>query len=270
MIVFPQCKINLGLQILEKREDGFHNIETIFYPINWRDVVEIIPSTTTGRFSSSGIKVDGNETSNLCLKAYHLLKKDFPLLLECNIHLHKNIPIGAGLGGGSSDASAVLSLLNSMFNLGISLSQLETYAAILGSDCPFFIHSTPMLAKGKGEILSPINLALSHYSILLINPGIHINTGWAFSQLNLKNKKTDSLEDIINQPIDTWQKALMNDFELPIFESYPAIKEIKQQLIDAGALYAAMSGSGSSVFGIFEKKIELKEKLPSSYVLHWS
>ncbi len=269
MVVFPHCKINLGLRILDKRADGFHNIETIFYPIHWYDVVEIIPSNSAVNFTSSGIVIDGNSSSNLCLKAYDLLKKDFPSLPGCNIHLHKNIPIGAGLGGGSSDGSAVLSLLNEMFHLNISVAKLEAYASQLGSDCPFFLHKKPMLARGRGELLSPITVDLSTYAIVVINPQIHINTGWAFSQLQPANTNDSSLTEIINSPISTWQHLLKNDFEPAIFKAHPAIEALKQQLIDEGALYAAMSGSGSSVFGIFEKKIELSKKLPISYVLQW-
>ena len=269
MVVFPHCKINLGLRVLNKRPDGFHNIETIFYPIHWQDVVEIIPSNSNINFTSSGISIDGNPTANLCLKAFDLLKVDFPALPSCNIHLHKNIPIGAGLGGGSSDGSAVLSLLNEMFDLNISISRLEEYAVQLGSDCPFFLHKKPMLAQGRGELLSPIELSLAEYAIVVINPLIHINTGWAFSQLQLNNKNAYSLTEIITNPIASWQNLLKNDFEPAIFNAHPAIETLKQQLIDEGALYASMSGSGSSVFGIFEKKIEFAKKLPFTYVLHW-
>lgn len=269
MVIFPQCKINLGLQIKEKRKDGFHNIETIFYPINWKDIVEIIPSKTEGNFSASGIEIDGNATSNLCLKAYQLLKKDFPSLPECDIHLHKNIPIGAGLGGGSSDASSVLILLNTMFQLGLSNKQLEIYAGTLGSDCPFFIHHKPMLATGRGEILSAVDISLDGYSILLINPVVHINTGWAFSKLSSQKTTTNSISEIITLPIEEWQEKLMNDFEAPIFKAYPEIETIKKTLISAGAIYCAMSGSGSTVYGIFNNKIDLKGKFPGSYLLHW-
>ena len=270
MVIFPQCKINLGLRIVGKRADGFHNIETIFYPIKWNDVVEIIPSNATGKFSTSGIEIDGKSSSNLCLKAYHLLKQDFPRLPECDIHLHKNIPIGAGLGGGSADASAVLILLNQMFDLNIPIPQLEKYAATLGSDCPFFILNKPMLATGRGEILSPIEVSLEDYAIALINPSIPINTKWAFSTLVLEQKEDVSLNEIIELPIESWQDKLINDFEKPIFSAEPEICAIKEKLLSAGALYSSMSGSGSTVFGIFEKKIDLKEKFPDSYILHWA
>ena len=269
MVRFPGCKINLGLRVLAKRTDGFHDIETIFYPIKWNDVVEIIPSTSTSKFSTSGIEIDGNSSSNLCLKAYNLLKQDFPLLPNCDIHLHKNIPIGAGLGGGSADASSVLLMLNEMFELNISMSQLENHASLLGSDCPFFIHNKPMLATGRGEVLSPIDVSLENHAIVLINPGIAINTKWAFSTLVFQQHDDTSLGDMIKLPIESWQDKLKNDFEIPIFSAYPEIAAVKEKLLTAGALYSSMSGSGSTVFGIFKKKIDLQEKFPASYILHW-
>ena len=185
MIVFPNCKINLGLHILGKREDGFHNLETVFYPLLFRDALELIPATnntTEIEFTGSGLAVDGNVSDNLCVKAYYLLKKNFPQLPLVKIHLHKAIPMGAGLGGGSADAAFMLKLLNEKFNLNISTPQLLNYALELGSDCPFFIINKPCIATGRGEILEEIEVDLSAYKIVLINPGIHINTGWAFSQ----------------------------------------------------------------------------------------
>lgn len=185
MIVFPNCKINLGLHILRKRTDGFHDLETIFYPLPVTDALEVLPAATL-TFASSGIAVPGNEADNLCLKAFHLLLQDFPHIQPVNIHLHKHIPIGAGLGGGSADAAFMLQLLNQKFQLGLTTDALVAYAAQLGSDCPFFILNKPCFATGRGEVMEPVELDLSGYSFLLVHPGIHVNTGWAFRQLTPK------------------------------------------------------------------------------------
>ena len=277
MIVFPGCKINLGLQILNKREDGFHNLATVFYPLPLREALEVIRSNDWDNkepihFSLSGNMVDGPILDNLCVKAYYLLKKDFPELPAVKIHLHKVIPTGAGLGGGSADAAFTLKLLNEKFQLHLSQDQLVSYALQLGSDCPFFIIDQPCYATGRGEILEPINLSLSGYQLLLINPGIHINTGWAFSQLNAEKASHSTLvhknlKDILSQDPITWQRDLNNDFEQPVFLQYPEIKEIKEQLYQQGAIYASMSGSGSSVFGLFEKSPPASLLFPSHYFL---
>ncbi len=267
MLFFPNCKINLGLHILNKREDGFHNIETVFYPVHLKDALEIIPSANANNsieFSSSGLIVDGKEEDNICLKAYHFLKKDFAQLPIIKMHLHKAIPMGAGLGGGSADGAFTLQLLNKKFNLNISTPKLLNYAAQLGSDCPFFILNKPSFASGQGEILEEINLNLSAYEIVLINPQIHINTGWAFSQLTPTLSKK-SLKEIIKQPIEIWATELKNDFENPVFEKYPLIKNIKEELYQLGATYASMSGTGSTVFGIFEKEISLQSFIDKNY-----
>lgn len=252
MLSFPNCKINLGLHILGKRDDGFHNLETVFYPVPFKDALELIPSTNTGiEFTATGLAVDGNAADNLCVKAYHLLKKDFPEIPTIKIHLHKAIPLGAGLGGGSADAAFMLKLLNEKFKLNLSTDQLINYALQLGSDCPFFIINKPCLATGRGEMLEEIAVDLSAYKIVLINPGIHINTGWAFSNIT-PAQPARSIKEIIHQPVNTWKDELKNDFESAVFTAHPAIKEIKEALYTQGAVYAAMSGSGSTVFGIFE------------------
>lgn len=264
MIVFPNCKINLGLHILNKREDGFHNLETVFYPLPLKDALETIPaSDSETEFTGTGLAVDGNPADNLCVKAYHLLKKDFPQLPAIKIHLHKAIPMGAGLGGGSADAAFMLKMLNEKFKLHLTTSILIDYALQLGSDCPFFIINKLCFATGRGEKLEEINLDLSAYKIVLINPGIHINTGWAFSNISpaLPEK---SLKEIIQQPIHTWKEELKNDFETPVFAAHPAIKEIKEALYAQGAVYAAMSGSGSTVFGIFQQDPAGKTQLDTS------
>jgi 4-diphosphocytidyl-2-C-methyl-D-erythritol kinase len=251
MVFFPNCKINLGLKILRKREDGFHDLETAFYPLAVRDVLEIIRSEQL-EFTATGLPIPGDAEGNLCLKAYQLLKKDFPQLSPVHIYLHKHIPIGAGLGGGSSDGATTLRLLNASFHLQLPDEKLLDYAAQLGSDCPFFILNKPCLAGGRGEKLTPIGLDLQGYSFAIVHPGVHISTAWAFSQCR-PDAGGKPIETIIRQPADTWAAELINDFEKPILQSYPELKALKEQLYSQGALYASMTGSGSSFFGIFEK-----------------
>lgn len=249
MILFPNCKINLGLNITNKREDGYHNLETVFLPIPFTDVLEILPSDSF-EFTATGLLI--NTDDNLCSKAYNLLKQDFPNLPLVKMHLHKAIPLGAGLGGGSSDASFTLRLLNEKFNLNINTEKLIGYALQLGSDCPFFIINKPCIATGRGEILQPINIDLSNYKILIVNPGIHIDTKWAFSKITPKQPSV-SIKEIVSQPIETWKEQLQNDFEVPVFAEYPGIAKIKTNLYRQGAVYASLSGSGSTVYGIFKK-----------------
>jgi 4-diphosphocytidyl-2-C-methyl-D-erythritol kinase len=253
MVIFPHCKINLGLDILEKRSDGFHNIESVFYPIKMLDALEVVKSyddKTT--FVSSGKDIPSDGNSNLCLRAYNLLKCDFDIP-NVKIHLHKNIPIGAGLGGGSSDAAFTLKLLNEIFSLKISNEKLMEYAAKLGSDCAFFIQDKPMLASSRGEVLNSLSLDLKGYYLLLILPPIHISTAFAYSNVT-PYAPDKQISEIIKKPIEEWRIELKNDFESSIFEKFPSIKIIKQSLYDNGAVYASMSGSGSVVYGIFKKK----------------
>jgi 4-diphosphocytidyl-2-C-methyl-D-erythritol kinase len=251
MIQFPNCKINLGLSILAKRADGYHELETVFYPIAISDALEILPADNL-TLTQTGIAVPGDPAQNLCLKAYHLLKKDFPQLPEVKMHLQKNIPMGAGLGGGSSDGTSALIILNQMFSLGLNEHQLIDYASQLGSDCPFFVYNKACHATGRGEILNPIELDLSNYQFLLVHPGKHISTAWAFQQLT-PNTKSESIQSIIQKPITKWKDLLINDFEVPVFKAEPTLHSIKEQLYQLGAIYASMSGSGSSLFGIFPK-----------------
>jgi 4-diphosphocytidyl-2-C-methyl-D-erythritol kinase len=258
LIVFPNCKINLGLHILGKRNDGFHNLETVFYPLPFYDVLEIIQSLTTELFLS-GNKIEGDTENNLCIKAYHLLKRDIPQLPEVKIYLHKVIPSGAGLGGGSADGAFMLKLLNEKFHLQLSQQQLLNYALQLGSDCPFFIINKPCFAQQRGEILETVQLDLSAYKIVLVNPGIHVNTAWAFTQV--KFSEGNQIKNIIAKPVEQWKENLTNNFEMPVFEKYPAIKNIKEQLYSLGAVYASMSGSGSTVFGIFPKNIIINKEI---------
>lgn len=257
MLVFPNAKINLGLYVVEKRPDGFHNIETVFYPVPWIDALEAVPahgSTTT--LSSSGLAVDALPEKNLVMRAYQLLASRYNLP-NIDIYLHKVIPFGAGLGGGSADAAFMLSMLNDLFDLNIEQEQLAEYAASLGSDCAFFIYNRPMIASGRGEVLSPIEVNLSGHTIVLVKPAFGISTPEAFAGITPKQPATP-IADAINQPIERWKDILLNDFEPHLFEKYPQLAAIKQQLYDQGAIYAAMSGSGSTIFGIFSEEIDFK------------
>ncbi|MFT3680094.1 MAG: 4-(cytidine 5'-diphospho)-2-C-methyl-D-erythritol kinase [Ferruginibacter sp.] len=271
MLVFPNCKINIGLHILTKRADGFHNLETVFYPVPLKDALEIIHTKdqSTTVFSASGIEVQGKSEDNICLKAYRLLKKDFSQLPAVQIHLHKAIPVGAGLGGGSSDAAFTLSLLNTKFQLGLSQEQLIEYALQLGSDCPFFIKNEPCFASGRGEIFEPVSVSLAGYYLLLVNPGIHINTGWAFTELSkIKNElPAGNLKAVVELPVENWKDAVTNHFEAAIVTHYPVIAAIKDQLYNAGAVYTAMSGSGSTLYGLFKKEPS-SISFPEHYFTH--
>jgi len=254
MICFPTCKINLGLRITQKRADGFHALETVFFPISIKDALEIIiePETSAApiTFTSSGLAINGDPSDNLCFKAYEILKKDYPTIPNIKMHLHKTIPMGAGLGGGSSDGAFTLVALNQLFNLEIPEQALLDYALQLGSDCPFFIINTPAFAIGRGEILKPINLNLDGYSIVIVNPGIAISTKLAFSLITPKVPDTN-MEAIICEPVTSWKEKLINDFEQPIFNSFPELANIKETLYQKGAVYASMTGTGSTVYGIF-------------------
>ncbi len=267
MVSFPNGKINLGLRVTGKRSDGFHNIETVFYPIAVRDAVEIIPSYKLS-FASGGLTVDGPAENNLCLKAYKLLKADYPSLPEVDIFLYKHIPVGAGLGGGSADAVACLQLLNKIGELGLSADQLSVYALQLGSDCPFFLVNKPSLATGRGDELQEITFTISAYDLLIVNPGIHINTGWAFNSLQ-SFSPPGNLSDIVSRPASHWKDLLHNDFELPVFATHPEIGAIKESMYAHGAVYASMSGTGSTVYGLFEKNDKPDLQLPESYFVKW-
>ena len=271
MIVFPNSKINLGLNIVHKRNDGYHNLETIFYPLPLTDILEITEykqpeRTFTIPFSTSGLAIEGDSSTNLCLKAYKLLKKRFHQLPHIQMHLHKVIPSGAGLGGGSADAAFTLKLLNSKFDLGLTTAQLIKYALLLGSDCPFFIINKPCFGTGRGEQLEEIPIELSPYKFLIINPGIHVNTGRAFLNI-VPTQPQRSIKDIILGPVERWKDELFNDFEKTTFKQHPEIADIKDQLYVAGATYASMSGSGSTIYGIFPKQEKLQLSFPSHYFI---
>jgi len=265
MVSFPPSKINLGLSIFSKRPDGYHNLETVFYPVPWTDILEIVPSGKLS-FECSGNAIPGREEDNLCLKAYWLLKNDFNIG-PVRIYLHKIIPTGAGLGGGSSDASYTLRALNEIFKLGLTMTRLSEYASRLGSDCAFFCYDEAMFGTGRGEVLQKIEVDLTGKFLVLINPGIHVSTAQAFANV-VPRKSESSLLPFFHQPLSEWKSVLKNDFEESVFNSYPMVKKIKDDLYALGAAYSSMSGSGSSVFGIFENEIKLPS--PLSARSHWS
>jgi len=256
MITFPNAKINIGLYITEKRPDGFHNLESCFYPVGWCDVLEIMPAEKLS-FKSTGISIPGNPEANLCLKAYHLIKQDFNIP-PVMIHLHKVIPIGAGLGGGSADCAFAIKTLNDLFELHLTLERMENYARKLGSDCAFFIQNHPKYCVGKGDEFSEISLDLSNKFIVLVNPNIHISTAEAYSGVTPIKSEID-LRKILQKPVNQWVNLVKNEFENHLLPKYPTISNIKAQLYLHGAAYASMTGSGSTVFGIFEEEIDLKE-----------
>lgn len=303
MIAFPNAKINLGLYITEKRKDGYHNVATLFYPTSLKDSLEILPQSVTHqssdelpkavsekiqrpldglaqappayvegtakrvRFSHSGIPVSGAAADNLCIKAYQLLLGDFPDLPAIQMHLHKNIPLGAGMGGGSADATFTLQLLNELFSLELNHHQLNAYARQLGSDCAFFLLNKPALATGRGEILTPITLDLTGYHLVIVHPGIHVPTATAFSHIQPKYLGEDELMQLVSSPVPSWKDHLQNQFESTIFNAYPAIQQLKEKLYHFGAVYASMTGSGSTVYALFSEKADLsKWKLPASYL----
>lgn len=254
MVLFPNAKINIGLRITEKRSDGFHNLESCFYPVPLNDLLEIIPAASTS-FSNGGIAVPGNASNNLCMRAYDRLKQDFDLP-PIQLYLHKLIPIGAGLGGGSADAAFTLRLLNEQFQLGLSGHQLLNYARPLGSDCAFFIENRPMYCFEKGDQFEEIDLSLKGYTIVLIYPNLAISTAEAYAGVR-PEKPATSLRTLLQAPIESWKETVQNDFEKHLFGMYPILQFLKQELYHIGALYASMSGSGSTIYGIFDQPIEL-------------
>ena len=265
MVVFPPCKINLGLNIVSRRDDGYHNIETCFYPVPCCDVLEIIPAGQTA-FSFSGNEIQVRKEDNLCWRAYELLKRDHAIP-PFQLHLHKIIPLGAGLGGGSSDASTTLLALNQIFSLGLSHDALRSYASQLGSDCPFFINPAPMLGTGKGDVLKPLPLKLDGIFLVIVKPDIHISTAEAYRRVTPAIPQIP-LEKILETPVETWRGKLTNDFERSVFQAHPEIEQIKTGLYHLNALYASMSGSGSSVFGLFEKSFDVSKYFSKKQI--WS
>jgi 4-diphosphocytidyl-2-C-methyl-D-erythritol kinase len=256
MLAFANAKINLGLNITEKRPDGYHNIETVFYPVKLNDVVEITDALET-TCVVKGIDVPGNAKDNLCLKAFNTLKKDFDLPSQ-QITLLKHIPVGAGLGGGSSDAAHLIKLVNDKFLLGLSAAQMQGYARPLGADCAFFIENRPVYAFGKGDEFSTIAIDLSNYYLVLVKPPVHVSTAGAYAGI-MPVIPSRSVKDLIHLPVKDWRSNLENDFELPVFSKYPDIEQIKAKLYQSGALFSLMSGSGSCVYAIFDHQVSLPE-----------
>jgi 4-diphosphocytidyl-2-C-methyl-D-erythritol kinase len=255
MVSFPPCKINLGLHVTRKREDGYHELETCFYPVPWTDILEVIKSDVFS-FTSSGTPIPGDPNQNLCIKAYDLMKAAYDLP-PVRIHLHKIIPTGAGLGGGSSDAAHTLRLLADLFELDIPSDRLMEFAARLGSDCAFFVQDEPRLGIGRGEILTPISVSLRGKYIVLVKPDIHVSTADAYAGIQ-PAPAVKPLSEILAQRPGTWKEHLKNDFEKSVFKRFPAIEPIKIRLYNEGAVYASMSGSGSTVFGLFEQEVSLQ------------
>jgi 4-diphosphocytidyl-2-C-methyl-D-erythritol kinase len=265
MILFPNAKINIGLNIIGRRPDGYHDLETVFYPVKINDVLEVIEAPKLS-FESSGLDIPGNLDDNLCIKGYHLLKKDFDLP-PVKIHLHKNIPIGAGLGGGSSDAAFFIRLMNEKFGLGLSSEKMMDYAKLLGADCAFFIDNKPVFAFEKGDEFEPIKLDLSAYKIVLVMPDAHVSTAEAYRGVKPAPVR-ESLYELIKTPIANWKRHIKNDFEGHIFRDHPVIRGVKAELYEHGALYASMSGSGASVFGIFETTPNLQDMEENNQVFY--
>ena len=259
MITYPIAKINLGLNVVERRADGYHNLQTVFYPVPLSDALEVLPmdngfpSNADCDLKVTNMAIEGDEQKNLVIQAYQLLKKDFPSLPRLHAHLWKGIPTQAGMGGGSSDCAYMIRMLNELCTLGLSDGQMMDYAARLGADCAFFIKSTPCYAEGIGERLEPIDLDLSGWYIGVVRPDIPVPTKEAFSRIHPHYPATN-FRDVVKQPVETWRELLVNDFEDSVFALHPAIKRVKERLYNMGATYAAMSGSGSALFGLFREK----------------
>jgi 4-diphosphocytidyl-2-C-methyl-D-erythritol kinase len=251
VILYPSAKINIGLNIVEKRSDGYHELETIMIPVPLFDIVEIIPQENF-EWKQSGLLIDGNDENNLCIKAFHLIQTKYGIG-NVYMHLRKQIPMGAGLGGGSADAAYIIKGLNELFQLNISTETQQELSAQLGSDCPFFIQQSTQLATGRGEILKPIDFELTDYYLVLIKPDIHINTAQAYSGVYISGDK-GKLEQNIHLLISEWKNCIKNDFEQHIFKLHPQLETIKNSFYENGALYASMSGSGSTMYGIFKEK----------------
>jgi 4-diphosphocytidyl-2-C-methyl-D-erythritol kinase len=262
MIVFPNAKINIGLNVVSVRPDGFRNLETCFYPVQWLDALEIVPADGL-QLHLSGIPVPGQPETNLCVKAFHLLQADHAIP-PVNMHLHKNIPIGAGLGGGSADAAYALRLLNELFSLNLGPEALEAYARRLGSDCAFFIRNKPVFATERGDVFQSLALDLTGYRCLLVYPDLHITTAEAYG-LVVPQKPEVPLSDLLRQDVITWKDQVKNDFETALFPRYPELERIKARLYEQGALYAAMSGSGSTIFGLFPPQTTTYPDFPAHY-----
>lgn len=270
MITFPNAKINLGLDVVEKRPDGYHNLETVFYPIPLYDILEITKSEDETSFTMHNAVFEGGDNDNLVVKAYNLLAQDFEMP-KVTMSLYKNIPTGAGMGGGSSDAAFALKMLNTIADLNLSDEQLEEYAVRLGADCAFFIKNKPAYATGIGNILTPIDCDLAGYYMVVVKPDIHISTKEAYALVN-PGYPQHALAEIIKKPVDEWTGLMKNDFEKSVFAKYPSVRDIKEVLYNLGAVYASMSGSGSAFFGIFKDECDIeriKMLYPDIFCQQW-
>jgi 4-diphosphocytidyl-2-C-methyl-D-erythritol kinase len=267
MICFPNAKINLGLKVTEKRGDGYHNLESVFYPVGLCDVLEAVEAGQNGpdiSFTASGISIPGSPSDNLCFKALELLRRDH-FIPGVAVHLHKVIPMGAGLGGGSSDAVAFIKLLDKKFDLNLSWGEQHHYARQLGSDCSFFVGNQPSFAKGRGDDQEKLGLDLAGYHLAIVHPGIHVSTKEAYAGVNPAAPSRDLKQDIF-LPVKEWKGIIGNDFEEHVFEQHPRVREVKEKLYALGAVYASMSGSGSAVYGIFERATALANDFPGYFV----
>jgi len=268
MICFPNAKVNLGLSILSKRPDGFHNLETVFYPLPFTDVLEMVEASSATSLHLTGLPVPGNPDENLVLRAWSILKKKTGLKGHADIHLHKAIPMGSGLGGGSSDAAFFLNGCNEFYGLHLTEKELADMAILLGSDCPFFLRNRTCYATGRGEILEELDLDLSSFSFGIVDPGIHISTSWAFSRIQPRSQKQD-LREIMRRPVSEWKNSLHNDFERPVTGAHPQLRKIREDLYAAGAVYASLSGSGSAFYGIFPKGMNPVHQMPAGLLFHF-
>jgi 4-diphosphocytidyl-2-C-methyl-D-erythritol kinase len=268
MLVFPNAKLNLGLYITQRRPDGFHTLESVFVPLPWTDAFEMLPAEI-GQPTSltlSGRPIPGDPATNLCVRAYELLQADFPALPPVQLYLHKIVPIGAGLGGGSADAAFALKAANDLFGLGLSLDALEDYARRLGSDCAFFIQNKPVLAVEKGDVFEAINLNLTGTGCVVVYPSLHISTAEAYARI-VPQLPQHPLREALAQPMSTWRNIVSNDFETALSPAHPVLAEIRQQLYDAGATYASLSGSGSAVYGLWERGEPAALAWPTDYTV---
>lgn len=269
MIAYPHAKINLGLNVVAKRGDGYHNLETVFYPVQWCDVMEILPGPQHSKgieVHLSGLPVAGKHSDNLCVKAYNLLRANYSVR-SVKLYLHKQIPMGAGLGGGSSDAAFFVKKMNELFSLGISGDTQRELVKQLGSDCAFFIDGKPVYAEERGDKFTPVDFSLKGYHVVVIYPGIHVATATAFANIKPENPMFNCMDIVTKHPVNNWKDHLTNDFEKTVFAAHPEIAEVKNELYAAGAIYASMSGSGSAVYGIFEDEPALRVELQA--MKHW-
>ena len=258
MIAYPHAKINLGLNVVSKRDDGYHNLETVFYPVQWCDIMEILPGPQHSKgieVHFTGLPVAGKHADNLCVKAYELLRQNYSLR-AVKLYLHKQIPMGAGLGGGSADAAFFVKKVNELFSLGISDDEMRELVMKLGADCAFFIEGKPVYAEERGDKFSPLEFSLKGYHVLVVYPGIHVATSTAFANIVPAAAPNNCRDIVTKRPLAEWKDLLTNDFEKTVFKAHPEIEAVKKKLYDAGAIYASMSGSGSAVYGIFNESPE--------------